>query len=189
MKCALSLCLLLAALPTLSAPPAPTPQPANGIRKRIVSCPICASSKEGRGKLRLTPPDHGQHKGSMLAKSYYDVKCICPICKGKARRLTYRFETPTMEDIPPCRTCGWSGVEKCRKCLTSGLVPCNGRECRNGWIVRKNEVGTGKTNRHFKMSVEPCPTCGGLGKIVCPECRGMGGSPCRSCSGLGKKVR
>ena len=184
--------VLATALSILAAPQTasePAAQPANGIQKRIVPCPVCAHSKEGRGKLRLSPPDHGQNKGSMLAKSYYDVKCVCPICHGKTRRQTYRFETPPMENLPPCRTCGWSGVEKCRKCHTSGIVPCSGRECRNGWLVRRNEMGSGKGSRHVKMVVEPCPVCGGVGKIICTECQGLGGTPCRACSGLGKKVR
>ena len=164
--------------------------PENGIRKIVVPCSLCAKSTEGRGRLRLRPPDHGQHQGSIHAKDYWDVRLACPLCGGKGRRTVYRLEVPRpLEDIPPCRVCGWSGVERCRRCKATGLQPCTARDCKNGWIVRKNEIGSGKHNRHYKMQVEPCPTCHGVGRVVCPECRGMEGTPCRACSGMGKKVR
>ena len=105
-------------------------------------------------------------------------------------RTVYRLEAPkTLEDVQPCPKCGWTGVEKCRKCNATGLVPCKARECKGGWIIRKNEIGSGKRNRHYKMSVEPCPTCHGVGQVTCPHCRGLEGTPCRKCHGLGKKVR
>ena len=171
-------------------PPPSTPPPPNGIRKIVVPCSLCAHSPLGKGRLKLHPPDHSQHKGSINAKDYWDVKLTCPLCKGKGLRTVYRLEmAETLDDVPPCRACGWTGVERCRKCKATGLVPCTMRECKNGWIVRKNEVGSGKTNRHYKMSVEPCPTCQGVGRVICPDCRGLEGMPCRACSGMGKKVR
>ena len=168
----------------------PPPRQENGIRKITVPCSLCAKSPLGRGRLKLHPPDHGQHKGSINAKDHWDVKLTCPLCNGRGQRTVYRLEmSKTLDDVPPCRTCGWTGVEKCRKCKATGLMPCTARECKNGWIVRKNEIGSGKSNRHYKMSVEPCPTCQGVGRVICPDCRGMEGTPCRACSGMGKKVR
>lgn len=176
-------------------PPAPPPAPAddevapqkadNGMRVVKVACATCGRT----GRLQLHPPDHGQHNGSINSKDHWDVKCACPVCNGKGRRSVYRLRTKPIDAIPPCRSCGWSGVERCRKCQATGLVKCPGHECRGGWIIKKNETSNGKYNRHFKMTVDPCPECGGLGKIVCPECRGMEGSPCRVCNGLGKKVK
>lgn len=169
-------------------PPAAEPPP-NGIHKIVVPCDVCAHSPEGRGRLRLTPPDHGQYQGRVNSKEYFDVKCNCPICHGKGKRLAYRLSTPTFEGIPPCRICGWTGVKKCRKCDATGMVACANRGCRDGWFVRKVEIGSGKHNHHYKMVVDPCPACRGLGKVICPVCQGMGGTPCPSCHGLGKKVR
>ena len=185
--------MAFAVLSAVSAPPpaaSAEPAPENGIRKIAVPCSLCAKSSEGRGRLKLHPPDHGQHQGSIHAKDHWDVRLACPLCGGKGRRTVYRLEVPrTLEDVPPCRVCGWSGVERCRKCKATGLQPCTARDCKSGWIVRKNEIGSGKHNRHYKMQVEPCPTCHGVGRVVCPECRGMEGTPCRACSGMGKKVR
>lgn len=179
------------ALVTIAAPnPNAETPPENGIRKVMVPCSLCAKSSVGRGRLKLHPPDHGQHKGSINAKDHWDVHLTCPLCGGKGRRTVYRLEvTHPIEDVPPCRTCGWSGVERCRKCRATGLLNCTARDCKNGWIVRKNEIGSGRSNHHYKMSVEPCPTCHGVGRVVCPECRGLEGAPCRACSGMGKKVR
>ena len=174
-----------------STAPATAPMPAeNGIRTVVVPCSLCAQSKEGRGRLKLHPPDHGQNKGSINAKDHWDVRLTCPLCGGKGRRNVYRTEMrATLDDVPPCRVCGWTGVERCRKCKATGMVPCTARDCKGGWVVRKNEVGSGRTNRHYRMSVEPCATCQGVGRVVCPDCRGMEGTRCRACSGMGKKVR
>ena len=163
----------------------------NGIRKVAVRCSLCAQSQEGPGKLKLHPPDHGQHKGSIHSKDFWDVRIACPLCGGRGRRIVYRTEMPAsvLDDIPPCRACGWTGVEKCRKCKATGMVDCRARECKDGWVVRKTEVGSGKSNRHYRMVVEPCPVCKGVGRVVCPDCRGMEGNPCRTCNGMGKKVR
>ena len=118
------------------------------------------------------------------------MRIACPLCNGRGRRIVYRTEmSTTLDDIPPCRTCGWTGVEKCRKCKASGLVDCRARECKGGWTIRKTEVGSGRTNRHYQMEVEPCPVCKGVGRVVCPDCRGMEGTACRTCNGMGKKVR
>lgn len=176
----------LVAPPPSTAETVPPPVAANN-GMRIVKVPCATCGKTGR--LQLHPPDHGQHNGSINAKDHWDVKCACPVCGGKSVRSVYRLSTAPIETIPPCRACGWSGVERCRKCQATGLVRCPGRECKDGWIVRRNEVGSGKYNRHFKMTVTPCPECNGLGKIVCPACRGMEGLPCRICGGMGKKVK
>lgn len=176
-----AVCALLADGPT---------RPENGIRKVMAPCSMCATLPKEHGKLKLHPPDHGQHKGSIHGKDFWDVRLECPMCGGRGQRLVYRTEmSATLDDIPPCRTCGWTGVEKCRKCKATGLVDCRARECKGGWIVRKTEVGGGKSNRHFRMTVEPCPVCQGIGRVVCPDCRGMEGNPCRTCNGMGKKVR
>ena len=186
MKAMLSAFAALAAASLFAAAAAP----ANGMRKITVPCSMCARSAEGAGKLKLHPPDHGQHKGSIHSKDFWDIRLACPICGGRGRRTVYRTEIPSpLEDVPPCRTCGWTGVEKCRKCKGTGIVDCRARECKSGWIVRKVEVGSGRSNRHFKMTVEPCPSCQGVGRVVCQDCQGLEGSPCRTCNGMGKKVR
>ncbi len=176
----LCLGLTLAAGFSMAAAPA-----VHGMRTVTVSCATCNKT----GQLRLRPPDKGQHDGSINAKSHWDVKLACPVCGGKGKRKVYRLKTDPIAEVPACRACGWTGVERCRKCRATGLVKCPGRDCRAGWIIEKQPVGSGRNNRHFKMSVTPCPECGGMGKIVCMECRGMEGTPCRACNGLGKKVR
>ena len=179
--------MLSAMLP--ADPPLP-PHTENGIRKIVVPCSLCAKSTEGRGRLKLHPPDHGQHVGSIHSDDHWDVRLACPLCNGRGMRTVYRLEMQkTLEEVPPCPKCGWTGVEKCKKCKATGLIVCKARECKGGWIIRKNEVGSGKRNRHYKMSVEPCPTCHGVGQVTCPHCRGLEGTPCRKCHGLGKKVR
>lgn len=177
----------IAAAIVQAAPDVPPPPRANnGMRMIKTACATCGRT----GELKLHPPDHGQHNGSIHSKDYWDIKCACPVCNGKGTRSVYRLRiNQPIADIPACRACGWTGVERCRKCQATGLVRCPGRECKEGWIIRKNEVGGGKNNRHFKMSVDPCPQCKGLGKVVCPECRGLEGAPCRVCNGLGKKVK
>ena len=82
----------------------PPPRPENGIRKITVPCSLCAKSPIGRGRLKLHPPDHGQHKGSINAKDHWDVKLTCPLCKHARRcsampylRLDRSGEMPQMQ--------------------------------------------------------------------------------------------
>jgi len=174
--------LSLAALSLFAAPP----PPAFGQARITRTCPVC----EGRGKLELVPPDHGQHKGGIESKRYWNVKCACPICKGTGRRTLYRADVPK-RDVPngilPCSGCGFSGVEKCRKCLGTGVVPCRASQprCTGGWVVTEVAVGSGKNNRHRKKNVDPCAVCGGTGQVVCRDCDGYGGTLCRRCQGAG----
>ena len=160
----------------------------NGMKKITVKCSLCAKSKEGHGYIRIPAPDHGQDRGSINPKGHWDARIECPLCGGTGRRTVYRLETPLYEALPPCPACGWSGVVKCRKCTATGLVPCKARDCKEGWVVRKIPTSTGRTNKYYKMSVLPCKTCKGLGRVICPECRGMEGVRCRTCSGMGKKA-
>ena len=106
------------AIAALAAPSAEE-TPDVGAKTIIVKCGIC----RGSGKLVLTPPDHGQYRGAIEPKSHWDIRLACPICGGKGRVKTYRTVMPPVKDgTPPCTTCGWTGVEKCRKCTGTDVL-------------------------------------------------------------------
>jgi len=151
----------------------------------VAKCNAC----NGDGKLVLTPPDHGQHRGAIEPKSHWDVRIACPACGGKGRLKVYRTSMPPLKDgPPPCTTCGWTGVERCRKCSGSGLVKCTATNCKGGWIVTKQSTTYSKhaSSSYTKTKVSPCTECKGLGKVVCAECEGLRGTMCRKCNGLGR---
>ena len=167
------------------ATPTADEAPEIGAKTIIVKCGIC----KGSGKLVLSPPDHGQYRGSIEPKSHWDIRLACPICSGRGRIKAYRTSMPPVKDgTPPCTTCGWTGVEKCRKCTGTGVVRCTAPDCKNGWIITKHSTTTSKhaSSAHMKTKVAPCPECKGLGKVSCAECEGLRATVCRKCNGLGK---
>lgn len=154
-----------------------------GAHAMIVKCAMC----EGKGKLVCRPPDHGQYKGAIEAKSHWDVRMDCPFCGGRGRRRAYRTSMPPVRGgPPPCASCGWTGVEKCRTCVGSGAMRCKAGECRNGWNVTR-ELGTAvRHSSSKKVKVAPCRECRGFGKVICPYCDGLGATLCRKCRGTGQ---
>ena len=191
MKAAIVL-LLAAAFGTARAEPRTTTEP----------CPAC----KGARSLSLTPPNLGQHDGEIDVtpgkpfKSHrWDVRhSRCPLCKGTGRHEMWVIKGRPPEaraDKEPCTTCWWSGVEPCRKCNHTGYAECT--KCKTsragsktGWVV-KEQPASGR-NKRKKITVTPCTTCSGIGKICCPACEGMGGQPCKRCKGAGytpKKVK
>ena len=153
-----------------------------GAARRVATCEIC----HGRGKLVLTPPDYGQHKGAIEHKSKWDVKIKCTVCDGRGKVARWRRDIPKPagdDAPPPCSSCGWDGIVTCRKCTGTGVVACRHRNCKDGWIVTEQAQ-----NSKYKKPpvVTPCPECHGLGKVVCAECRGTGGLTCPRCHGVGR---
>lgn len=113
----------------------------------------------------------------------------------------------------PCTKCNWTGIEACRKCHGNGLLNCPETDCKAGFLVTKittektrtssgGSFGSGNRNggirssgsrrssvKETKVTVQPCPTCGGAKQIVCPECNGRKAHPCAKCNGLGLKQK
>jgi len=159
--------------------------PKNGVQKIIVKCKMC----DGSGKLLCRPPDHGQYKGAIEAKSHWDVRMSCPFCNGRGRLKVYRTSMPPLRDgPPPCTSCGWTGVEKCHMCKGTGAVRCNEQDCRNGWVVSKQSATTSRysSSSRMKVKVTPCAECKGVGKVTCTNCDGLRATVCRKCNGLGQ---
>lgn len=159
-------------------------------------CPACG----GKRALSLTPPNLGQHDGEIdvtpgkpFKTHRFDVKHPqCPLCGGAGRREMWTAEVqppPEGAAAAICLNCRGTGVAPCRKCKKTGLVPCV--KCRGqkapGWI-RTEEKTAGRTSRHRKTVVEPCPVCKGIGQTDCPACDGRGGEPCRPCNGSGYRA-
>lgn len=83
----------------------------------------------------------------------------------------------------PCRDCQGLGLADCAKCGASGLVPCTGKGCRDGWIEIENVNSlTPKTAMNRR---ERCPVCNGIGRMPCGVCRGQGRLSCKRCKGGG----
>ena len=114
----------------------------------------------------------------------------------------------------PCPKCNWTGVEACKKCHGNGLLACSESDCKGGFLVTKTTIERTKTSsgggsfgnhnrssgirssgsrrssfKETKVTVQPCPTCGGAKQIVCPECGGRKAHPCAKCNGLGIKQK
>lgn len=154
--------------------------------KMRIKCRVC----NGRGELKVRPPDIGQYGGLITNRSHWDVKLDpCPICgKGNGRCTVWDLSYPEPSAEPPCTTCGWSGIVKCRKCLATGTVQCRNRNCDNGWILpREYRNGRRGSAKVTPSDVVPCPQCHGVGKVVCGDCRGMLANLCRKCHGTGRK--
>ena len=171
-------------------PSSPTPAkeaPKLAATTTRMKCAIC----QGKGSLKVSPPDVGQFAGRINDRSYWDVKLDpCPICgRGHGRREVWNLTKPEPSAEPPCMTCGWSGLVQCRKCLASGIVKCPWSGCKDGWILTQQQQQSSCRRRSSRtsLSVKPCPECKGVGKIVCPECNGMRADLCKRCFGTGRK--
>ena len=148
-----------------------------------IKCAIC----NGRGHLKVSPPDHGQFGGRIEHRSHWDVKLNpCPICqRGRGWRTTWDLTQPEPSESAPCTKCGWSGIVQCRKCLASGISDCPRSDCNDGWLIEKSSAYRRSSRK--SVSVKPCPDCKGIGKITCRECGGMRAELCNRCFGTGKK--
>lgn len=169
----------------------------------LKTCPVC----NGLRGLSLTPPNLGQNDGEIgvtpgkpFSTHRWDVKHPrCLICNGRGKIELYRTKVPPpppelAEGLERCPECRWSGVTPCKKCLASGLVPCAAckssasRGGKIGWIKSEKRT-SGTTSRHTKIVVTPCPTCGGVGRVVCADCLGHGAQICRKCKGDGSQPK
>jgi len=152
-----------------------------------IKCAACA----GKGYLKVRPPDRGQYAGRIEDRSHWDVKLDpCPICgKGHGWRVVWDLSQPDPSPEPPCMKCGWSGLDPspCRQCLGSGMAKCTHRDCKDGWIITEIGRQGRRASSRRMQSVEPCPECKGLGKVVCPKCQGLRAELCRKCHGAGRK--
>ena len=102
---------------------------------------------------------HGQRHGNDLKASV--SLTLEDVAKGTKKTLKYKV-------LVPCETCGGSGAKpgtKVRTCQT-----CGG----SGEVRRAQRSIFGQF-----LSVSPCPTCAGEGRVIaepCPICRGDGRS-------------
>lgn len=151
--------------------------------KTKVKCAIC----RGKGSLKVSPPDVGQFVGKINDRSHWDVKINpCPVCeRGRGWRTVWDLTQPEPNECAPCMTCGWSGLVQCRKCLASGISKCPRSDCKDGWIISKQQQGGRRSRR--PPDVKLCPECRGVGKVSCPECKGMRANLCKRCFGMGRK--
>lgn len=159
--------------------------PALAASKMRIKCTVC----NGRGHLKVSPPDHGQFGGRIEHRSHWDVKLNpCPICeRGRGWRTTWKLTQPEPMESAPCTKCGWSGIVHCRKCLASGIADCPRSDCKDGWLIEKSS--SYRRSSRNPASVKPCPECKGVGKIVCRACKGMRAELCNRCFGTGTKRR
>lgn len=184
MKFCFSFFLIFVLALSCTANPQDKKTPNIGATFIIAKCGTCKT----KGEITLSPPNHGQHRGAIEAKSHWDIDLKCPICSGRGRLKTYRTSMPPVRDgTPPCTSCGWTGVERCRKCIGTGTARCKAPGCKNGWIITKRSTTNSRhaTSAHMKTSVTPCTECKGLGKVKCAECEGLRARTCRRCNGLG----
>jgi hypothetical protein len=157
--------------------------PSMAASKTRVKCTIC----NGRGHLKVSPPDVGQFQGRIEHRSHWDVKLNpCPVCyRGRGWREAWDLTQPEPTEAAPCTKCGWSGIIQCRRCLASGLADCSNSNCKDGWIIDK--ASSYKRSARKPESVRPCPECKGVGKILCKVCKGMRAAICNRCYGAGAK--
>ena len=185
----LTVTLLAVVLVGLAADPPPPPAakepPKLAATTTRVKCTIC----QGKGTLKVRPPDVGQFAGKINDRSHWDVKLDpCPICgRGHGWRKVWDLTKPEPSAEPPCMTCGWSGLVQCHKCLASGIVKCPRSDCKDGWILTKQQSNYKRSSSRKPPDVKQCPECKGVGKIVCPECKGMRADLCKRCFGTGRK--
>ena len=189
-KICLTLLLLFAMLvgvaePSASADGASNEAPKLAAKKVRLKCAVC----KGKGNLKVRPPDVGQFAGKINDRSYWDVKLDpCPICgRGHGWRMVWDLTQPEPSAEPPCMTCGWSGLVQCRKCLASGLVKCPRSDCKDGWILTKQQTASRRFSSRKPPDVRACPECKGVGKVECSVCKGMRAELCKRCFGTGRK--
>jgi molecular chaperone DnaJ len=106
----------------------------------------------------------GGRPGASGPRTGADIKITVPLTLSEV--ATGVEKTITIKQLEPCERCEATGVEP-----GSGTTTCN--TCRGSGEVRRAQ-------RSFFgqfISVAPCPTCAGNGKIVenpCKKCRGEG---------------
>ena len=185
MKKVFAICFAFLSVAATAADVSTNAPPAIAASKARIKCSIC----NGRGHLKVSPPDLGQFGGRIEHRSHWDIKLDpCPICKrGRGWRETWDLTQPEPTESAPCTKCGWSGIVQCRKCLASGIADCTRSGCKDGWLVEK-QASYRKSSRR-PASVKQCPDCKGIGKIVCRACKGMRADLCDRCFGTGKKRR
>ena len=156
--------------------------------KTRMKCSVC----NGKGSLKIRPPDVGQYAGRIEDRSHWDIKLDpCPVCgRGHGWRTVWDLTQPEPSTEPPCMKCGWSGLDPspCRKCLGSGVIKCPRRDCQDGWIIMKVQ-SSGRRSAKRPPDVKQCPECKGVGKVECPTCRGMRAELCKKCHGAGRKLK
>ena len=157
------------------------------MEKTRIRCSVC----NGKGRLKLRPPEYGQYGGRIESRSHWDITLDpCPICgKGHGWRTAWDLTQPEPRTEPPCTACGWAGIVQCRKCLASGIVKCSNRDCKDGWIVTKAQSSYRRSSSRKPPTVTPCTECKGTGKMICPECKGMRANVCKRCLGTGRKLK
>ena len=138
----------------VAAPPAPAGDaskeaPKLAAKQVRMKCAVC----KGKGHLKVRPPDVGQFSGMINDRSHWDVKLDpCPICeRRRGWRMVWDLTQPEPSAEPPCMTCGWSGLVQCRKCLASGITKCPRSDCKDGWILTKQQ----STSRRYSSSRKP----------------------------------
>ena len=185
MRMKLGICIVLFTAVAVAADSGTNRPPALAATKTRVKCSVC----NGRGHLKVSPPDHGQFGGRIEHRSHWDVKLNpCPVCeRGRGWRETWDLSQPEPSESTPCTKCGWSGIVHCRKCLASGVADCPRSDCKDGWLVEKSNKYRRSSQK--QVSVKPCPECKGIGKVVCRTCKGMRAELCNRCFGAGKKIK
>ncbi len=65
---------------------------------------------------------------------------------------------------------------------------CGEKISRDKWSA--SATAPSRTTRtDTRISVSPCPECGGINLVICPECNGRRAKPCGKCNGVGVKKR
>ena len=161
--------------------------PALAAQKTRIRCAVC----EGRGRLKVRPPDVGQFAGRIESRSHWDVNLDpCPVCgRGHGWRTVWDLTQPEPRAEAPCTKCGWSGLVQCRRCLATGIVSCPHAGCKDGWIIEDQLAGGRRRSSRKVQSAKRCPECKGAGKVICPVCKGLRAELCNRCFGCGRNRR
>jgi hypothetical protein len=178
-------CTVLTMVAVAAADGSTNKPPALAAVNTRVKCVVC----NGRGHLKVSPPDIGQYKGRIEHRSHWDVKLDpCPVCeRRRGWREAWDLTQPEPLEDAPCMKCGWSGIVQCRKCLASGIESCHKSGCQDGWIEDRSSAHR-RSSRKPAM-LKPCSECKGIGKILCRMCKGMRANLCNRCHGTGRKRR
>ncbi len=84
---------------------------------------------------------------------------------------------------PACPGCGGLGREPCKKCRGSAREVCKYKNCKDGWIIVKNQNKLATNTDLVKR--KKCPLCKGTAIVRCESCNGNGGVACKKCQGTG----
>ena len=174
-------------------------------RAEKIDCPLC----KGRGKLNMYHDPDDLVRIVSLARENFENLHITQDdgAVGYAFVPRHILDNMNKDDQSrveskygvPCKTCNWSGIVKCAKCKGRGILDCNGKGCKLGWVSdggkRKTQMVTLSCGNRVPRrttgygengpTVMRCQKCEGIAKIVCPECDGTRCKPCQKCNGLG----